>query len=110
MQYRARGSYTRHRSDTENSKFNVSYVTGSHAFKVGLQEMHGWRTIDNWTGDLPPMRLNFNRGVPVSLTEVAYPYSTKANVGAYDAVFAQDQWTIKQLTLNLGIRFDYLHA
>jgi hypothetical protein len=45
MHYRARSTYTRLRSDAENSKFSMSYVTGSHAFKVGVQEMHGWRTI-----------------------------------------------------------------
>src|SRR5262249_29514107 len=30
----------------------------------------------------------------------------KASLGLY----AQDQWTIKRLTLNLGLRFDYLNA
>jgi outer membrane receptor protein involved in Fe transport len=25
-------------------------------------------------------------------------------------VYAQDQWTVGRLTLNLGVRYDYLHA
>src|SRR6185503_20307595 len=30
----------------------------------------------------------------------------KANMG----LFAQDQWTIRRLTLNAGVRFDYFNA
>jgi hypothetical protein len=49
-------------------------------------------------------------GVPAQITEYATPLSlyevTKANVG----VFAQDQWTIKRLTVNMGLRFDYLNS
>jgi hypothetical protein len=41
---------------------------------------------------------------------VAYPYSTLANVSAYDGLFAQDQWTVRKITLNMGLRFDYLNA
>ncbi len=101
------GAYTQHRSLQLNGKFYVSYVTGSHAFKVGFQEMHGWRQINQWTlGSeyYQSVRLN---GAPVSLTEFTYPYKTLANQPAYDGAFAQDQWTLKHLTLNLGVRLDY---
>ena len=95
MAYRARGSYTRHRSNTENSKFNVSYVTGSHAFKVGFQEMHGWRTIFNEAlGTATTLRL-FN-GVPNSIQEYTFPYTTKVNLKDYIGLFAQDQWTFNR--------------
>lgn len=101
--------YQQHRSLQLNGKFIVTYVTGSHAFKVGFQEMHGWRTIDLWTLG-PQVSLTVLNGVPRSLTEYAYPYSTLANVSAYDGLFAQDQWTIRHLTLNLGLRLDVLNA
>jgi hypothetical protein len=51
----------------------------------------------------------FQNGVPVSLTMWATPSGNDAeavNTGMY----AQDQWTIQNLTLNLGVRLDYLHA
>ena len=109
MQYRARASYTRHRSDTENSKFNVSYVTGSHAFKVGFQEMHGWRTIYNEAlGTATTLRLL--NGVPNSITQYTFPYTTKVNMKYYIGLFAQDQWTVNRMTLNLGIRLDAMNA
>src|SRR5439155_450292 len=50
------------------------------------------------------------RGKPLSLTQWAAPIilteRLKANVG----IFGQDQWTLRKLTLNLGLRFDYFNA
>jgi hypothetical protein len=68
--------------------------------------MHGWRQIDNWTLGTQYSASVLNGG-PRSLTEYTYPYHTLANQPAYDGVFAQDQWTVKHLTLNLGVRLDY---
>jgi hypothetical protein len=100
------GAYAQHRSLQLNGKFYVSYVTGSHAFKFGFQEMHGWRIIDQWT--LGPQFYAFTlNGAPRTLTEFTYPYTTWAYQPAYDGVFAQDQWTVSHLTLNLGLRLDY---
>jgi hypothetical protein len=100
------GAYAQHRSMQWNGKFYLSYVTGSHAFKFGVQEMHGTRTIDQWTLG-PQVSLTVLNGVPRSLTELAYPYTTLANQPAYDGAFAQDQWTVSHLTLNVGVRLDY---
>jgi hypothetical protein len=100
------GAYAQHRSLQLNGKFYVSYVTGSHAFKVGFQEMHGTRQIDQWTLG-PQYYQSVLGGTPRSLTEFTYPYTTQAKQPAYDGVFAQDQWTISHLTLNLGVRLDY---
>jgi hypothetical protein len=100
------GAYAQHRSTQWNGKFYVSYVTGSHAFKFGVQEMHGKRTIDQWTLG-PQVSLAVLNGIPRSLTEFTYPYTTLADQPAYDGIFAQDQWTVKHLTLNLGLRLDY---
>ncbi|HWW84048.1 MAG TPA: carboxypeptidase regulatory-like domain-containing protein [Vicinamibacterales bacterium] len=107
--FNANNTYVQHRSVNYNGKFNLTYVTGSHAFKVGFQEMHGWRNIANWT-DGTQYSVSVLNGVPRSLTEYTYPYNTLARVKGYDGLFAQDQWTINRLTLNLGLRFDYLNA
>src|SRR5207245_11450731 len=102
-------SYTPHRSHTEKSEFHVSYVTRSHAFQVGFQEMHGWRTIYNEAlGTSTTLRLS--NGVPNSLTQYTFPYTTTVNLKYYIGLFAQDQWTIKRLTANLGLRFDGMNA
>ena len=40
---------------------------------------------------------------------MAAPHYSKALVRNY-GLYAQDQWRVGDVTLNLGIRFDYLHA
>jgi Carboxypeptidase regulatory-like domain len=92
-----------------NAHFSTSYVTGSHAAKVGVTFQHDWAyTTENLTNNGVTYQLR--NGVPAQITEYATPLSlyevTKANVG----VFAQDQWTIKRLTVNMGLRFDYLNS
>ena len=102
-------TYVQHITRQYNGKFIVTYVTGSHAFKVGFQEMHGHRIIDNWTLG-QQVTLGYRGGAPASLTEYAFPYNTDARTNAYDGLFTQDQWTHGRMTLNLGVRVDFLKA
>jgi len=102
-------TYVQHITRQYNGKFNVTYVTGSHAFKVGFQEMHGHRIIENWTLG-QDITLGYRGGVPATVTEYAFPYNTDARSNAYDGLFVQDQWTRSRATLNLGLRLDILNA
>jgi hypothetical protein len=82
---------------------NVSYVTGSHAFKTGMSDMVGCpcgRTIET----LPTLR--FNNGVPFQVQLQALPRVSRARLNHDLGLFAQDQWTLKRVTINLGLRFD----
>jgi carboxypeptidase family protein len=97
------------RSLQGNGRFNLSYVTGSHSVKVGFQDMAGSRQLDMWTIG-PPIAISLFNGAPSSLTQYTYPYSTLAKVKWYMGLYAQDQWTIKRMTLNLGLRFDALNS
>ena len=95
-------------SKQSNQRFAVSYVTGSHALRVGLQVMEGWRHFyqePNGSVDYA-----FSNGVPLSITQWATPLLDEERLKASLGLYAQDQWTIKRLTLNLGLRFDYLNA
>ena len=98
--------YGHNASHNFNAHVTSSYVTGSHAAKIGLQFQHDWAwTTQNVTNNGVTYQLR--NSVPTQITQFATPLSlyelTKANIG----VFGQDQWTLKRLTLNLGIRFDY---
>ncbi|HUR33228.1 MAG TPA: carboxypeptidase regulatory-like domain-containing protein [Vicinamibacterales bacterium] len=95
-------------SKQSNQKFAMSYVTGSHNLKVGMQIMEGWRHF--YQEPNGSMDYSFSRGLPVSLTQYATPLLDEERLKASLGVYAQDQWTIKRLTLNLGVRFDYLNA
>jgi carboxypeptidase family protein len=109
-----KGPTGQNRYDQTNGRFVLSYVTGSHAFKTGFTFFSGTQRADTTTQD-PAVSYEVRKPtpdaapVPVSVTYYAYPRWTK-NQGTKFAWYAQDQWTLRDLTLNLGIRVDTLHA
>jgi hypothetical protein len=86
----------------------TSYVTGSHAFKAGYS--HTWARSDSWLEDVrDSISYRFNNGIPNLIYQRATPYSN--GVYLMDAelgLFAQDRWTVRRMTVNYGVRFDYL--
>jgi hypothetical protein len=93
-----------------HQQFSVTYVPGSHSFKAGVN----LRTVktgnnDKYGADLfmanRAILYTFNNQRPVSLQLLATPHHFEEV--AHDlALYAQDQWTIRQLTLNLGLRYN----
>ena len=89
--------------------FAANYVTGSHAFKVGMTDMWGTRNYQlrhqpvaglDVLATASRRRSRNTRGRSIDLEHL------KAALGIY----AQDRWTIDRITLNLGLRFDYHNA
>jgi hypothetical protein len=95
-------------SDQANQRFALSYVTGSHAFKTGITTLEVLRDLYFALND-PPVRYDFRLGVPSAITQFASPNAI-SNRGLELGVFVQDQWTMKRLTLNLGLRFDSMNG
>jgi hypothetical protein len=92
------------KSDPLYGRFAVSYVTGSHSFKLGMQAQEGWNR-QNGHINLDRQYIFFNRN-PILINQFATPL-TKEERARSIGLFAQDQWTIDRLTLNLGARFDF---
>lgn len=87
-----------------SERASVSYVTGSHAVKVGVQIEQGINNQDQVVhGDVNYIFLN---GVPNQVTQWATPFLQK-NRAREVAVYGQDQWTLNRLTLNAGLRLDW---
>lgn len=91
-----------------SQRFSVSYVTGSHAFKAGLQLEESFLGLGTEAGTYN-LNYTFRNQVPVSLTQWATPYLEKDQNKDF-GFFAQDQWTIKRLTLNYGVRLEYFQG
>jgi hypothetical protein len=91
-----------------SAQASLSYVTGAHAFKVGVLDTFGTRRVD-YTNIDSNTRYRFNNGVPNQITEVATPYGFTNNLGSELGIYAQDKWTLHRLTANLGVRYDYLN-
>ena len=87
--------------------FSLSYVTGSHNFKVGVQLE---QLVDNvYRFQNQNVNYRFNNGVPNRITMHASP-ALQRDRARDTGIYAQDQWTIDRLTLNLGVRFDRLYG
>ena len=77
----------------------MSYVTGSHNLKIGTNLSQSTPT---WTYDSKPLDYFFYGGAPVALLMQTTPYVYRSTLNAALGTYAQDQWTLKKLTLNLA--------
>jgi hypothetical protein len=96
------------RNTQSNYRAAVSYVTGRHAIKLGLTLQQQWRI--NSTDHNNSVNYSFTNGVPTGLTQFAEPATFAERVNYNIGLYAQDQWTVKRLTLNLGVRADFLNS
>ena len=82
----------------------ISYVTGTHNLKIGYQ--HTLMTDDRtFMTNNQNLTYRVNNGVPNQLTQSISPWVNDARV-AWDALFVQEQWTRRRLTLQGALRFD----
>ena len=56
------------------------------------------------------MNYNFLNGVPRRVTLFATPIEQRNDIKADLGIFAQDSWAMSRMTINYGVRFDYLNA
>ena len=87
------------------TRASVTYVTGAHALKFGFGNTWGKqylleRDIHSSTS------YRFNNGIPNLITMRASPVSRYDQLDAELGIYVQDKWTINNLTLSGGLRFD----
>jgi hypothetical protein len=108
FRYRAAQNYGEHLSSGADQRFAVSYITGTHAIKTGIQTHQTWVRHEDMPGSA--MQYTFRDGSPVSVTQFANPFVFNEKQNALLGAFVQDQWTMKRLTVNYGLRYDYVHT
>lgn len=84
----------------------VSYVTGSHTFKVGFNNAYGHHENTTYSSPAMPYAYNFTNMVPTGLTYRLVPRTVQVNVNRDLGIFAQDKWTTGRWTLSGAIRYD----
>jgi Carboxypeptidase regulatory-like domain len=90
-------------------RLSVSHVTASHTLKTGVtvrQVRIGdikKLGFDLWMHN-GSLNYRFRNGVPNQVTLTDAPWNFEESVRDI-ALYAQDQWTHKRLTLNLGVRY-----
>jgi hypothetical protein len=108
------GGFQHHQIGTlANLRASVSYVTGAHNMKVGY--MGGFSNpSQSYYNFTPFVQFRFNGGVPNQLTQTAQIGGSGASAVEFvrnlvpTSFYAQDQWTKKRLTLQGGVRYDYI--
>lgn len=97
-----------------NQRASLTYTTGSHNIKVGVtvEELRADYGLGFVPGGPPHKNVDiayvFLNQRPLSITQNSRPYVTKDRISPDLAIFAQDQWAISRLSINYGLRFEYL--
>ena len=105
LTYRGNDPYRERPNGSAHLRVAVSYVTGTHAFKGGINHTSGWARTSNFANQQVTYR--FNNGVPNQITQFAYPFVFHVDIDHNMGIFAQDKWTIGRLTMTGGLRYDY---
>jgi hypothetical protein len=90
-----------------HERFALTYFSGSHNFKIGVdlnQFSQGRKSYDDINLVNQATSYTFRNRVPISVTIHNTP-NGPYNTATENSVYVQDQWTIRNLTLNLGLRY-----
>ena len=100
-----------HRSSpkqVDSYRASATYVTGRHNFKFGLTALRQWTGLfqSNQNTSAPWLSAHYFGGFPIRA--LFYGTSDQEDQALTWGLYAQDQWTLDRLTLNLGLRWDYV--
>jgi Carboxypeptidase regulatory-like domain len=101
--YRGHPDYTNRYTE----RAALTYVTGAHTFKTGGSFEH--MVTDNYFIADGNVQYTFRNGMPQSILQRTTPYLELDRTDEF-GLYAQDQWRIKRITLNYGLRFDYVNG
>ena len=103
------GQGPEYRPSTSNvMQASLTYVSGAHAIKAGIQHRSGpLRQVRVINGDIGQQ---YRNGVPFAVTVLNTPIDTTVNLNHDMGVYLQDTWTMRRLTINPGIRWDYFNS
>ena len=97
------------RLPSQSFNASMSYVTGSHNAKIGMEMQRGYFQRGDNNESTGGLWYTVAVGVPQFVT-VQSPLAGWRNKLNYNlGIFAQDQWTLNRLTLNGGVRLDMLN-
>jgi hypothetical protein len=83
---------------------SASFVTGSHNVKFGIDRSFGWARV--YTERQADLVQSYQNNRPTTVTVYSTPGARNVFVNYDLGYYAQDAWTVKRLTLNIGLRVD----
>jgi hypothetical protein len=116
LTYGAPANYSENFTNTRTWRASMSYVTGAHSAKFGY--FGGYQSPEDNMYELPCptcidgahfiTQMRLNNGVPNQISVTAAPTWTNDRRIIPTSFYAQDQWTIRRLTLQGGVRYDHM--
>jgi len=94
--------------DRYNMQGAISYVTGAHTVKTGVQ--YNWGPYENTRETNADLQQVYLSGVPSTVSIYNTPLRYKDALVADVGIFAQDTWVLRRLTVNAGLRWEYLNS
>jgi hypothetical protein len=101
--------------ERQNVQASVSYVTGSHNLKAGVQYQWGdfWHSVDanadltqQYRSPAGTPKFSVPDSVIVRNTPLVYGERLNRDFG----IFVQDSWRLRRLTINAGVRWEQVVA
>ena len=97
--------------DRFNMMGALSYITGSHNIKTGIQ--YNWGPYVNTreaNADLQQVYAGTSTPFtnPISVTVYNTPLRFQENLKADIGIYVQDSWALNRFTINTGLRWEYL--
>ncbi len=102
-------SFQNHHNQDHHRRANLalSYVTGSHNFKTGLNFANNYTHLQ-YTAPGGIFSGSFFNGFPLAVLVTANGQDPAViNMNCDCGIYAQDAWTMDRLTVNGGVRFDW---
>src|SRR6266849_450392 len=96
------------RTGRSAERFSRSDITGTHNIKIGVTDEQAFNDESRRRNNPDGLNYDFLNGKPSRLQYQAEPFFQQECQNIELGIFAQDAWKIQRLTLNLGVRLDYL--
>lgn len=92
--------------DRYNVAGSITRVSGSHSIKTGL--LYAWGTYPRYNNANADLYQTYQAGAPLQVTVLNTPLRVEESMDANVGIYAQDSWRLNKLTVNYGVRFDYI--
>ena len=87
---------------------SMTYVTGTHNIKGGFQRT--WGPFNHTEDRNADLIQRYRSGVPDSVVAYNTPRWWQERLNNDIGLYIQDSWTLKRLTVNPGLRWEYLNG
>ena len=87
---------------------SMTYVTGTHNIKGGMQRT--WGPFNHTESRNADLIQRYRSGVPDSVTIYNTPRWWQERLNNDIGLYIQDSWTLKRLTVNPGLRWEFLNG